>query len=312
MQMAQIPERRSIFFAHSAREIRIIQPLIPRRFRHVLQNTQPLLNRLPALRRHLLPFRQHFIADVVALIGRHLFPYLRPLSVLLLLLWRKLPESSFILLESPPLLRRVITRTPRRIRGPVIIEIRSLNGVSARIWRAIPSVARVPHSPLRIHGARITRRIEVASWRFSITARRFGNPPLRLHPARFLLWLPALLPLLWSSLLILLLPMFLRRLVFLAALRPIRARILRRTLQRHPRADRQRQQPTSGLEPQFHRALHILTLLLRIVSRRRLRQLRQRLEARDHIVVFQHGNIGRINRRVDDGPGKSSNPQRPQ
>jgi hypothetical protein len=56
-----------------------------------------------------------------------------------------------------------------------------------------------------------------------------------------LLWLPALLPLLWSSLRVLLLPVVLRRLIFLTALRPIRARILRRTLQRHPRADRQRQ-----------------------------------------------------------------------
>ena len=109
MQMAQIPECSSIFFAHPARKIRIIQPLIPRRFRHILQHTQPLLNRLPALRRHLLPSRQHIVADVVALIGRHLFPNLRPLPKLLLLLWRELPESSFILLESPPFVRSVIT-----------------------------------------------------------------------------------------------------------------------------------------------------------------------------------------------------------
>jgi len=84
------------------------------------------------------------------------------------------------------------------------------------------------------------------------------------------LLLPALLPWLLPSLLVLLLPLFFRRFVFLPALLPIRARILRRTLQRHPHADDQRQQPSTGLEPQFHRTLHFLILLARLVSRHRL------------------------------------------
>ena len=96
---------------------------------------------------------------------------------------------------------------------------------------------------------------------------------------RILLLLPALLPLLLLSLLVLLLFLFLRRFVFLTALRPIRARSLRGALQRHSRADRQRQQPSTGLEPQFHRALHILILLTRVVSRYWLWQFGQWLEA---------------------------------
>ena len=144
MQVAQIPQRRSILFVHPTREVRIVQPLIPCRFRHVLQHTQPLLNRLPTLRRYLLPFRQHFIANVVALLRRHLLPDLRSLAQLLLLLWRKLFELLFISLESLALFRRKITRTPRCIRGTVSVEIRPLDGLPAPIRRAIPSVARVP------------------------------------------------------------------------------------------------------------------------------------------------------------------------
>src|SRR4029077_11742691 len=106
---------------------------------------------------------------------------------LLLLLLRKLPESSLILLESPPFFRREFTRAPRRIRRTVLIEIRPLHGLPAASGRAISPVARVPVSSLwRIRCNRIARRIEVAARRFSITAWRFGNPRLWLCPARFL------------------------------------------------------------------------------------------------------------------------------
>src|SRR5712664_4847125 len=312
MQVAQISQRRSIFIVHPAREVRIVQPLVARRFRHILQHAQSLLNRLPALRRHLPPSRQHFIAHMVLLLRRHLLPDLRSLAQLLLLLWRKLLESPLILLESPAFLRREVSRTPRCIRRTVPIKIRPLNALPSHVRRAIPSVARVSRSSRwRVRCARIARCIEVAARRFSITARRFGNPPLRLRPARFLLWLAALLPLLLPSLLVWLLPLFLLRLIFLTALRPIRARILRRALQRQSRADHQRQQPSAELEPQFHRALHILTLLICVVSWLRLRQFRQRLEARDHIVVFEHGYVGLINlRRI--GHGIPANPHRRQ
>ncbi len=256
MQVAQVVQRRPVLVVHSTREVRIIQPLVARGLRHILQYTQPLLNRLPAVRRHLLPLRQHFIADMVALRRRHPLPDLRSLAQLLLLLRRELLESLFIALESLALFRRKLTRTPRRVRWTVPVEVRSLGGLSAPIRSAIPPVAQVLRSPLRIYRGRITRR--------------FGNPPLRLHPGRFLPWLPALLPLLLPSLLVLLLPLFFRWFIFLTALRPIRARILRGTLQRHPCANQQRRQPSTGLEPIFHRVLHILILLARIVSRHRL------------------------------------------
>src|SRR6202521_3351932 len=135
MQVAQISQRRSIVIAHPAREVWIAQPLVARRFRHILQHAQPLLNRLPALRRHLPPSRQHIIAHVVALRRRHLLPNLRSLAQLLLLLWRKLPKSSLILLESPPFFRRGFPPTPRRIRRTVPIEIRPLNSLSSHIDR---------------------------------------------------------------------------------------------------------------------------------------------------------------------------------
>jgi len=256
MQVAQVAQRRPVFVAHAPGEVRVIQPLVARGLWHILQYTQPLLNRLSAVRRHLLPLRQYFIADVVALLRRHPLPDLRSLAQLLLLLRWKLSESLLIPLESLAFFRRKVTRTSRRIRGTVLVEVRSLDVLPAPIWRATPTVARVPRALRRIHRGRI--------------AQRFGIPPLRLRPARFLLWLPALLPLLLPSLLVLLLPLFFWWFIFLTALRPIRARILRRTLQRHPCANQQRHQPSTGLEPIFHRALHILILLARIVRRHRL------------------------------------------
>src|SRR6476660_6513707 len=164
MQVAQIPQRRPVVIAHPTRKVRLVQPLVTRRFRHILQHAQPLLNRLPAFRRHLLPSRQHFVAHVVALRRGHLLPDSRPLAKLLLLLWRKLPESSLVLLESPPFFRRVFTRTTR-IRRTVPIEIRPLHRLPAAIWRAIPSAARVPVSPRSVSRGGIARRIAIPALR---------------------------------------------------------------------------------------------------------------------------------------------------
>ena len=74
MQMAQIPQGRPILVADSFGKPRIIQPLIPRRFRHVLQHAQPLLNRLTPVGRHLAPSREHIILDVISLLRSHLRP----------------------------------------------------------------------------------------------------------------------------------------------------------------------------------------------------------------------------------------------
>src|SRR5216684_6314557 len=55
MQMAQVPQHGPIFFAHSPREIRIVQMLIPRRLRHVLQYAETLSDGPPPVGRQLFP-----------------------------------------------------------------------------------------------------------------------------------------------------------------------------------------------------------------------------------------------------------------
>src|SRR5580698_7268299 len=65
MQMTQIPQRRLIFVAHSARGLR-----------HILQYAQSLPNRLPPILRHLLPLRQHIIPNMTLLLRRQPAPLL--------------------------------------------------------------------------------------------------------------------------------------------------------------------------------------------------------------------------------------------
>jgi len=74
MQMAQVAQRRLIFRAHAARKIRIVQVLIARGLRHVLQHAEPILNRASTVLRHAPPLWQHVVLDVVALRLRHLPP----------------------------------------------------------------------------------------------------------------------------------------------------------------------------------------------------------------------------------------------
>jgi hypothetical protein len=139
MQMAQIAQRALIFFAHPARKVRIIQPLIPRRLRHILQHPQPLLNRLAALRRHLLPFRQHIVAHVIALLRRHLLPHLRALLQLFLLHRRQIPQPLLVLRKSLPFQRRhtaeAIPRVRRRRPIQILRPVRPIEIL--RRWRPI-------------------------------------------------------------------------------------------------------------------------------------------------------------------------------
>jgi hypothetical protein len=55
MQVTQVAQRRFILVAHAARELRIIQTLIPRGLWHILQHAQSLPNRLSPILGHLLP-----------------------------------------------------------------------------------------------------------------------------------------------------------------------------------------------------------------------------------------------------------------
>jgi hypothetical protein len=97
MQMAQIAQRRTIFLAHAARKVRVIQPLIPRAFRHILQQPQSLLHRLTPVRRHLSPSRQHVILDMLALLRSHSLPDLRAIAQNLALRRRQPLQSLFVL-----------------------------------------------------------------------------------------------------------------------------------------------------------------------------------------------------------------------
>jgi hypothetical protein len=134
MQMAQISQRGAVLVAHPARKIRVIQPLIPRGFRHILQHSQPLLNRLPAFRGHLPPLRQNIIGDVRALLRRHPSPHLRAIAKHLLLSWRKTPEALLILEHPLLFLRRhippALLHVGRRCRYPspvsILIRMRSI------------------------------------------------------------------------------------------------------------------------------------------------------------------------------------------
>jgi hypothetical protein len=97
VQMAQIAQRSAVFFAHPPSEVGVSEMLIARKLRHVLKNTQALLNRFLPLRRQIAPGRQHLIFDVIALLGSHLLPHSLAVAQVLLLLRRQLPKASLIL-----------------------------------------------------------------------------------------------------------------------------------------------------------------------------------------------------------------------
>src|SRR5207302_999635 len=165
------------------------------------------------------------------------------------------------------LCRTQILKTPRlqitRIRWPVRIETRLPGGLVASIWRAIPA----DHAHrFRLWALRFPVRRNVTLR--TILARTVVVRPPVLRSPIFLLRLSALLPwrlpLLW-------LPLWLRRL--------IRIVLLRRTRQRHRRADCHHGQPSAELESQFHCTLHLLLALLpAIVFLNRRRQFRQQRE----------------------------------
>ena len=113
--------------------------LIPRRLRHVLQDVQAALDRVPPRRRQLFPRRKHVVSDVILLLRRQLCPDASAFAHFLLLLRRKLPEPPLSLLKFLPLFGRKIAHAIVRLRRPVRIEIRLSAGLACQILRAIPS-----------------------------------------------------------------------------------------------------------------------------------------------------------------------------
>src|SRR5713226_5606429 len=264
--------------------------LVARGLWHILQHAQPLLNRLPAVLRQLLPLRQDLIADVLALFRPQLIPHLRALLQFLPLRGRQVLQPSIVVQDLLLFLwAQVIEFSP---------EWRSV-----RRWR-----------PIRIEtwSRRRLRAIHVRVRR-TVRARIL---PLVLRSQCFLLLL--LLPPLLLSLLLprrllsrrlprRLLALLFWRLIVLSILRPIRSRSLRERRHSRPSAHCQRHQPSRELESSFHCCLHLLILVCAVFffGLHRLRQIRQRREIRQNIKILQHRQVlvylfdfTRIQRRV--------------
>src|SRR5258708_36791057 len=97
VQMAQVTQRGFVFFAHTPREIRIIQMLIARRLRHIFQHAQSLLDGPLAVRWQLLPLRQYIILNVLTLLRCKSAPHLRALLQFLPLRGRQFLQTPVVL-----------------------------------------------------------------------------------------------------------------------------------------------------------------------------------------------------------------------
>ena len=97
MHMAQIAQRSAIFWTHTASKVRVVQMLVARVLRHVLEHAQALLDGFLSLWRQSAPARQHFIFNVIALLRCHLLPHPLAIAHVLLLLRRQLPKALLIL-----------------------------------------------------------------------------------------------------------------------------------------------------------------------------------------------------------------------
>jgi hypothetical protein len=117
---------------------------VARRFRHIPQHPQPVLDGPLPIRRQLLPLGQHIIPQVTLLIRREPLPILcRTFHILLFLRWQ-LVELSLIFRQAAPLLRTHIPQTllhVRRGRGWRLLPIRTLRTiipVDSAVFRSAP------------------------------------------------------------------------------------------------------------------------------------------------------------------------------
>src|SRR5438876_1369362 len=231
VQVAQVAQHGLIFFAHAPREIRVIQVLVPRRFRHILQNTQPLLNRPSSAIRQLFPLRRQIIPDMVLLLRRQFIPLVNAPIYLLPLCRSKIPFLVVVLDDLSLLLRTQLVKFLLWWR-----RVSRWRPVRMDIWR--------PHQVSPI-GVRTRGTI------------RAGVLPLVLRSAYFLPLL-SIVSLLFLSLplsrwlLSLRLALLLRRFIVLPILRPVRARSLRESWHRQRCAESQRYQPSGELEFPSH------------------------------------------------------------
>ncbi len=151
MQMAQIMQRLPVLIAHSTRKIRVAQPPVPRRLRHILQHAQLLLNHLLPLPRNLPPSRQNVVFHVAPLFRRHSPPgiflraQVRPLlSAQMVPLIELLPNSALLFR------RQILERTAALQHAIPLLRIQIAHAVHKRTWRAntnlLPRSQRGPRS----------------------------------------------------------------------------------------------------------------------------------------------------------------------
>ena len=100
MQMAQIAQRSAIFWTHPTRKIGVVQMLISRELRHVLEYAQTLPDGFLSLWRQIAPRGQNVIFNMIALLRRHLLPHPLAVAHILLLLRRQLPKALLVLEHS--------------------------------------------------------------------------------------------------------------------------------------------------------------------------------------------------------------------
>ena len=74
MQVAQVSQRRFIFFTHATGKVRVVQVLIARGLRHIFQDAQAIFDGAFAVRRHLLPLGEHVVADMILLLPGQRIP----------------------------------------------------------------------------------------------------------------------------------------------------------------------------------------------------------------------------------------------
>lgn len=89
VRVAQVLQHGSFVVVHAAGKIRIVEPLIPRGLRHVLQHAKLLLHHLLTVPRHLLPLGPDIILDVLLLFRGQIPPGLFLLAEIGLLRFRK-------------------------------------------------------------------------------------------------------------------------------------------------------------------------------------------------------------------------------
>ncbi len=151
MQMTQIMQSLPVLIAHSPREIRIAQPPVSRRLRHILQHTQLLLNHLLPLPRNLPPSRQNVVLHVAPLFRRHSPPgiFFRA-KVRALLRVQVVPLIK--LLPNPALLfrRQILERTAALQHAITLLRIQITHAVHEGTRRAntnlLPRPQRCPRS----------------------------------------------------------------------------------------------------------------------------------------------------------------------